>query len=103
MERKFCPVPGFTEFMGGTGAEQPERYREGSATALLPIGVPQTIVAGGLLQGAFDLVKSYQASAIAKGDAVTIQKLEGAGHFDMLAPESQFGKPVFEAILALLK
>jgi len=57
---------------------------------------------GGLLQGAFDLVKSYEASAIAKGDSVTILKLKGAGHFDMLAPESQFGQPVVEAILALL-
>jgi acetyl esterase/lipase len=103
MERKFCPVPGFTEFMGGTAAEQPERYRDGSATVLLPTGVPQTIVVGGLLQGAFDLVRSYEASAVAKGDSVTILRLDGAGHFDMLAPESQYGKPVIEAILALLK
>ena len=103
MERKFCPVPGFTQFMGGTAAEQPGRYREGSATSLLPIGVPQTIVVGGLLQSAYDLVRRYEASAIAKGDAVTILKLEGAGHFDMLAPESQYAKPVIEAILALLK
>jgi len=57
MERKFCPVPGITQFMGGTPAEQPERYCESSATLLLPIGVPQTIVAGGLLQGAYNLVR----------------------------------------------
>ena len=103
MERKFCPVPGITQFMGGTAAEQPERYREASATHLLPIGVPQTIVAGGLLLGVYDLVSSYEASATAKGDSVTVLKLEGAGHFDMLAPGSQYGKPVIEAILALLK
>ena len=103
VEKKFCPVPGITQFMGGTPAEQPERYREISAAALLPIGVPQTIVAGGLLQGAYDLVSTYEASATAKGDSVTILKLEGAGHFDMLAPEGQYGKSVIEAILALLK
>jgi acetyl esterase/lipase len=103
MERKFCPVPGFTDFMGGTAAERPERYREASATALLPIGVPQMIFAGGLLQSAYDLVRSYEASAKAKGDSVAVLKLEGAGHFDMLAPESQYGKPVMDAILASLK
>ncbi len=103
LERNFCPVPGITSFMGGTPVEHPERYREGSATALLPTGVPQTIVAGGLLLRAYDLVSSYEAAAKAKGDSVMVLKLEGSGHFDMLAPEGQYGKPVMEAILALLK
>lgn len=102
MEMKFCPVPGFTQFMGGAAAEQPERYREGSAASLLPIGVPQTIVAGGLLLGAYDLVSSYVSSATAKGDSVRVLRLEGAGHFDMLSPESQYGKSLIKAILALL-
>lgn len=103
IERNFCPVPGITNFMGGTPAEQPDRYREGSATALLPTGVPQTIVAGGLLLRAFDLVSGYEAAATAKGDSVSVLRLEGSGHFDMLAPESPYGKQVVEAILPLLK
>lgn len=101
MERKFCPVPGFTLFMGGTALEQPERYREGSAAP--PIGVPQTIVAGGLLLGAYDLVSSYETSATAKGDSVIVLKLEGSGHFDMLSPGSPFGKSLIKAILDLTK
>jgi len=103
LERKFCPVPGISEFMGGTAIERPERYAATSAISLLPIGVPQTIVAGGLLKGSYDLVSSYEASATSKGDSVTVVNLEGAGHFDMLAPGSQYGKPLIEAILALLK
>ena len=103
MERQLCPVPGITQFMGGTPAEYPARYRESSATTLLPIGVPQTIVAGGLLLGAYSLVSSYEASATAKGDSITVLKLQGAGHFDMLAPEGQYGKPLVEAILACLQ
>lgn len=103
MERKFCPVPGVSQFMGGTPAEVPERYRDGSSAPWLPIGVPQTIVAGGLLLGAYDLVSTYQASAEAKGDTISVLKVEGAGHFSMLAPEGQYGKPVIDAILALLK
>ncbi|HEV2445798.1 MAG TPA: alpha/beta hydrolase, partial [Candidatus Sulfopaludibacter sp.] len=72
LEMKFCPVPGISQFMGGTVAEQPERYLDTSAFHLLPIGVPQTIVAGGLLRGSFDLVSSYQAAASSKGDRVTV-------------------------------
>ena len=102
-EMKFCPVPGISRFMGGTAVEQPERYAAASAMSLLPIGVPQTIVAGGLLKGSSDLVSSYEGAATSKGDSVTVLKLEGAGHFDMLAPESQYGKSLIEAILALLK
>ena len=102
-EMKFCPVPGISQFMGGTAVEQPERYAAASAMSLLPIGVPQTVVAGGLLKGSPDLVSSYEAAATSKGDSVTVLKLEGAGHFDMLAPESQYGKSLIEAILALLK
>jgi pimeloyl-ACP methyl ester carboxylesterase len=100
---KFCPVPGISQFMGGAASDQPERYREISAMSLLPIGVPQTIISGGLLKGQNDLVTSYEAAATSKGDSVRVVKLEGSGHFDMLAPESQYGKPIIEAILALSK
>ncbi len=103
IERKGCPVPGLTQLMGGTPSEQPERYGQSSATPLLPVGVPQTIVAGGFLLSMYDLVSSYEAAATAKGDSVIALKLEGAGHFDMLAPGSRYGKPVSKVILALLK
>jgi acetyl esterase/lipase len=103
LERNFCPVPGITDFMGGSPAEHPERYREGSAGALLPTGVPQTIVAGGLLLRAYELVSAYEAAAKDKGESVTVLKLEGSGHFDMLAPEGQYGKKVVEAIWALVR
>jgi acetyl esterase/lipase len=102
-ERKFCPVPGITQFMGGTAAEQPDRYLGISVTPLLPTGVPQTIVVGPLLQGVYPLVSDYEGAAKARGDSVTVLKLEGSGHFDMLAPGSQYGKQLIEAILALLK
>jgi acetyl esterase/lipase len=84
LEMKFCPVPGISQFMGGTVAEQPDRYRDTSALSLLPIGVSQTIVAGGLLRGSYDLVSSYEAAATAKGDSISVVRLEGGGHFDML-------------------
>ncbi len=103
LEMKFCPVPGISRFMGGGPADQPDRYRETSASSLLPIGVRQTIVVGGLLRGSYDLVSSYEAAATAKGDSISVLRLDGGGHFDMLAPASAYGKSLIEAILAALK
>jgi acetyl esterase/lipase len=101
MEQQFCPVTGITQFMGGTPSEHPGRYREASAS--LPTGVPQTIVSGALLQMASPLVTTYETSAKAKGDTIQILQLKGAGHFDMLAPDSPHGKSLIEAILALAR
>ncbi len=103
LELKFCPVPGISQFMGGAVADQPDRYRDMSAFSLLPIGVRQTIVIGGLLRGSYDLVSSYEAAAIAKGDSISVVKLDGSGHFDMLAPASAYGKSLIDAILTALK
>jgi acetyl esterase/lipase len=103
LEMKFCGLPAISQFMGGSAAEKPERYRDGSALPVLPLGVPQTIVAGGLLRSSYALVSDYEAAAVSKGDVVTVLKLDGSGHFDMLAPDSEYGKSLLKAILALLK
>ena len=103
LEMKFCPVPGISQFMGGAVTDEPDRYRHTSAFSVLPIGVRQTIVVGGLLRGSYDLVSSYEAAATAKGDSIRVVKLEGGGHFDMLGPSSTQGKSLMEAILTALK
>lgn len=92
LERQICGVPAVTQFLGGTPGEVPERYRQGAATEWMPLGMPQWIVAGGLLQMAKDT-----------GEVVKVMRLEGAGHFDMLAPEGPHGKPVVEALLKLVE
>ncbi len=97
-ERKFCPVPGATLLLGGTPKEQPERYQEASAQSFLPLGIPQVIVAGGLVQHAQELITGYEVQARAKGDQVRMVVLEGAGHFDMLAPESRHGKELIKVM-----
>jgi acetyl esterase/lipase len=103
LERKLCPVPAVTDFLGGTPAQRPDAYRDGSAQSFLPLGVPQQIVVGGLLRGASELVTSYERLAKEKGDAVTILPLEGANHFDMLKPDSSYGKDLIQSILSQAK
>ena len=102
-ETKVCGMPALTEFLGGTPDEQPERYHEASPVSFLPLGIPQEVVAGALVQNLMDQILAYQTSARAKGDIVTVTTLEGAGHFDMLAPRSTHWKTVEERFRALLR
>ncbi len=101
-ELRFCPVPAISQFLGGTPGEQPERYRDASALSFLPLEIPQHIIVGGLLQ-ASELVGNYYTEAEAKGDHVTVHTFEGAGHFDMLFPDSRHGGALVEVISALAR
>jgi acetyl esterase/lipase len=103
LETKICGVPAVTQFLGGTPDEQPERYRDASALSFLPLGIPQEFIGGGLLRGAMEQILAYQASARAKGDVVTITTLDGAGHFDMLAPRSDYWQRVEARFHELLR
>jgi acetyl esterase/lipase len=99
LESNYCPIPAITQFMQGTPATQPQRYHDGSAQSFLPLGVPQTIAAAGLLESEPTLASSYKAAAEAKGDSVTILSLKGASHFDPLDPSTPSGKTLLSAIL----
>jgi acetyl esterase/lipase len=101
LERSFCEIPAITQFLGGTPAEQPERYRDGSALSFLPLRIPQHVFSSALLKLAPDLVDSYVAQARAKGDHVTVHNLVGSGHFDMLSPGNLYGKVLIEVISSL--
>ena len=89
--------------MGGSPAEQPERYAAASPVELLPLGVPVRLV-----HGALDpIVKLEQPSAFAAGagahgEDVRIELLEGAGHFDLVAPFAPAWPAVQDAVLELL-
>jgi acetyl esterase/lipase len=102
LETKVCGLPAVTEFLGGTPAEQPDRYRDASPQPFLPLGVAQEFIAGGLGQNMMDQIKEYESAARAKGDTVTITTLPGAGHFDMLSPSSTHWKTVEDRIRAIL-
>jgi hypothetical protein len=103
LETKICGVPAVTQFLGGAPDEQPERYRDASPLSFLPLGIPQEFIGGGLVKGAMEQILAYQASAQAKGDVVTITTLDGAGHFDMLAPRSEYWKRVEARFHELLR
>lgn len=85
--------------MGGSLAAVPERYAVADPAALLPLGVPVTLV-----HGAADLTvpvamsREYAAMAAEAGDIVTLRELPGIEHFGLIDPLSAAWPHVLGAI-----
>jgi acetyl esterase/lipase len=94
-DAQICGQSVVVPLMGGTPAEQPERYAQASPQALLPLGVPQLLISAVVLTS--DKAREYQKLAQAKGDHVDILVLN-TGHFEIIAP----GQKVWSEIKALI-
>ena len=71
---------------------------------MLPLDVKQTLIHGaldGIVPPAIGL--RYQARAKEMGERVELITLEGAGHFELVAPWTPAGKTVVAKILEALK
>ena len=77
------------QLLGGTPAEVPERYALVSPSALLPLGIPYAIVSG--VEDQFvpaAHVAAFAEQARRAGDAVRLELVPEAGHFEVVAPGS---------------
>ncbi|MBF6611974.1 MAG: alpha/beta fold hydrolase [Chloroflexi bacterium] len=91
------------EFMGGAPASVPQRYRAGSPTELLPVGLPQWLVHGtNDANVPYQISKSYCDLARSLGDDATLVTLPGAGHFEVVDPQSREWPSVAGALRAAL-
>lgn len=89
--------------MGGTPNEYPERYNAGSPTELLPTGDSQALVHGAKDDTVpVSQAETYVEKAERLGDWPTLLKLDGAGHFELIDPESDVWPAVARAVLSLL-
>jgi acetyl esterase/lipase len=92
------------KLMGGSAAEVPERYAQGSPGEMLPLGVPQI-----LIQGTRDTIISlasgqdYLAMAKKKGDVCSLVVLPEAGHYELVIPASFAWPKIRAAVQELLK
>ncbi len=90
------------QLLGGTPAQVPDRYAQASPPELLPLGVPVRLV-----QGSLDSTvpaaqaTGFEAAARAAGDDARVVLVEGAGHFDVVAPFAPAWAAVERAILSL--
>lgn len=92
-----CGMPVIVPLFGGTAQQVPHRYAQGSPLSLLPLGVPQVLVASSVLTVAD--ADAFKQAAAAKGDSVTVLLLSDASHFDMLAPNRPSWLEVRDLIL----
>ncbi|GAO38454.1 hypothetical protein SCH01S_15_00790 [Sphingomonas changbaiensis NBRC 104936] len=92
---EFCRRTSIVRLMGGTSAEVPQHYRQGSPIEALPIGVPQYLVVSEYLrrEDAADYARA------AGTDLVEILAPAKADHFNIIAP----GEPQFAAVAALIQ
>jgi acetyl esterase/lipase len=77
------------EFLRGSPANVPERYRAASPIEMVPLGVEQRVI-----HGVNDNVvpisisRDYVAAARSHGDDATLTEVPGAGHFELIDPRS---------------
>lgn len=96
-DARICGQPVISNLLGGTLAEQPQRYREATPFDQLPLGTRQYLVSSTVLTPAAAAV--YRQAAIAKGDAAEVLgDIPGADHFNIIAP----GEPQWAAVEAVV-
>ncbi|MFN3659219.1 MAG: alpha/beta hydrolase family protein [Pseudolabrys sp.] len=85
-----CGGPRTIEQLVGVAARGPwDAYADTSPAALLPLGVPQTVISAALdpiVPAAFG--RAYAAGASAAGDRVVEITIPQAGHFELIDPRS---------------
>lgn len=92
------------ELLGGSPEQYPERYAAASPFALLPLGVRQTLLHGTEDDSVpLELSERYEAAAVAAGDHATLLTLPGAGHFELVDPQSSEWPTVITAVSLLLE
>jgi acetyl esterase/lipase len=100
IDQSACGAPVIAQFVGGTPAEFPDRYREGSASGLLPIGTKQEIFVSNMLGETWiALFKQYVAAAAKAGDPARLITMDGANHFDGINPQA----PAWQIVVASIR
>ena len=90
------------KLLGGSFGDVPSRYAETSPVELLPARVPVRLVHGAA-DGIVPVEQSreYEAAAKKAGGDVELTVVEGAGHFELIAPGSSAWPAVRAALLPL--
>jgi dipeptidyl aminopeptidase/acylaminoacyl peptidase len=80
----------------------PDRYAAASPVDLLPLGVPQMLIHGIDDDNVpVEISETYHQIAVAQGDDVSLLKLPGAGHFELIDPQSAQWPETLDAIRSL--
>ncbi|MGH9392084.1 MAG: alpha/beta hydrolase family protein, partial [Vicinamibacteria bacterium] len=102
-EERVCDTMA-AELLGGRPEDVASRYAEASPIERLPLGMRQRLVTGSLdaiVPPGFG--DDYAATARAKGDDASHTLVQGAGHFEGIAPDTGAFRVVLEAIRSLVR
>ncbi len=92
------------QLLGGAPAGRADRARQISPIELVPLGVPQQLVCGALDRLVPNaLSRGYEAAARKAGDVLSLELVEGVGHFELVDPRSRAWPAVRGAVAALLR
>lgn len=100
IDAQVCGRAVIAPLMGGTPADQPRRFAEGSPAQLLPFGVPQHLVQSSVLRP--EHAEAYRRRAERAGDRIHLIALPGRMHFNMIAPIDPTYTAVEQAVLEAL-
>ncbi len=97
VDADICGKPVIAPLLGGTIAEQPQRYRETSLLELMPFDVPQHLVSSSVVLPLAD-ARQYRDAILARGGVSEIVVVPGDTHFNVIAPGQAEFVPVAELI-----
>ncbi len=94
---KGCGVPAGMALFGGSPAEQPKRWAQGSPQAQLPLGIKSGLISASLFLSPTASARWLTEARKGK-DMSSALILGGTGHFEVIAP----GSPVWPQVEAFL-
>jgi pimeloyl-ACP methyl ester carboxylesterase len=87
------------EFLGGTPKEVPEHFREASPIEISIPKVHQLIVHGTQDEVVpVEISRNYELAKKKRGEDLTLMEIAGAGHFELIDPESKAWTQIAQAI-----
>ncbi len=95
---KGCGVPAGMALFGGSPAEQPKRWAQGSPQAQLPLGIKSGLISASLFLSPTASARWLTEARKGK-DMSSALILGGTGHFEVIAP----GSPVWPQVEAFLR
>ncbi len=92
-----------TRLLGGTATAVADRYREVSASTVVPLGVSQILIWGEYEDFVpLPLATRHVEAATAAGDRARLVVIPGIGHFESASPRSAAWPTVLDSIRSLL-
>jgi acetyl esterase/lipase len=91
------------DFLGGSPAQVPDRYRAASPIEMVPMRVRQRVIHGDRDDVVpVEISRGYVEAARKSGDDCTLTEPQGAGHFELIDPRSAAWGQVRDTIEKLL-